>query len=484
MYSGWIKPFKNDLSDIQWRQYRASLPKLMLGLSLYTLASRALQKRPSDATACCFSPLQHTFRVAASILFLFVLHGAYAVHVITALCGHYLITTATAGQATIGPIAIWGFPAAVWFAGRLADGVPWSTIAPPLGFLDAYGGPVRWHIGFNLLLLRMVSWGLDMHWTRLWQKGLHTPSGALSPSPRGLHTATLATIATPQRTHACTPPLGMALLRPPCHACRSQRADEGVHGRAAQLQHPDGARPAARAPRRRLVLAADAHRVLPLPAAVPHRPHHHLQRLCVPAAAAEPHHGGPPLPRHPRPLRPQHHKGQHLDTPDPRGRLQGRALLLFAGRIALALLLLEALTHTLYVNALTRFRAWDRVPAAAGAALFDGRAMAALAFYKLIFLWLKFLVVWRVARLFALADGVDPPENMLRNAPAHPCSPAVCAVKPSWDVLGQLHFGLCQLCLGSHAEGEDHPNTPSPRPSETHTAVTCAVVPRAAGPNP
>lgn len=114
--------------------------------------------------------------------------------------------------------------------------------------------------------------------------------------------------------------------------------------------------------------------------------------------------------------------------------MQGRALLLFAGRIALALLLLEALTHTLYVNALTRFRAWDRVPAAAGAALFDGRAMAALAFYKLIFLWLKFLVVWRVARLFALADGVDPPENMLRNAPAHPCTP-LCV--PS------SHLGMC-----------------------------------------
>lgn len=177
LYPGWIPSFKNDLSDIQWRQYRSSLPSLILALSAYTLASQALKKRPTDVTACHFSPAQTSLRIVASILFLFVLHGTYATHVIAALCCHYLISNAAAGHAHIGPVAIWGFPAAVWFAGRLADGLPWRAVAPPLGFLDSYGGPVRWHIGFNLLLLRMVSWGLDLHWTRLWQKGLHTPSG-------------------------------------------------------------------------------------------------------------------------------------------------------------------------------------------------------------------------------------------------------------------------------------------------------------------
>jgi D-alanyl-lipoteichoic acid acyltransferase DltB (MBOAT superfamily) len=29
-------------------------------------------------------------------------------------------------------------------------------------------------------------------------------------------------------------------------------------------------------------------------------------------------------------------------------------------------------------------------------------------------MWLKFLVMWRFFRLWALADGVDPPENMTR----------------------------------------------------------------------
>jgi hypothetical protein len=81
-------------------------------------------------------------------------------------------------------------------------------------------------------------------------------------------------------------------------------------------------------------------------------------------------------------------------------------------RLLFSLLLLEILTHTLYVNSFARFKPWGSL----GNAAFPPLALASIAFFKLIFLWLKFLVIWRVARFFALADGVDPPENMLRYA--------------------------------------------------------------------
>ena len=68
----------------------------------------------------------------------------------------------------------------------------------------------------------------------------------------------------------------------------------------------------------------------------------------------------------------------------------------------------------MYANAFARFHLWTRAPPVDGKDVYSGPAMAALAFYKLIFLWLKFVVIWRVARLFALIDGFDPPENMLR----------------------------------------------------------------------
>ena len=40
--------------------------------------------------------------------------------------------------------------------------------------------------------------------------------------------------------------------------------------------------------------------------------------------------------------------------------------------------------------------------------------MAAGAYIMLKMMWIKFLLIWRFFRLWALADGVDPPENMLR----------------------------------------------------------------------
>jgi len=33
---------------------------------------------------------------------------------------------------------------------------------------------------------------------------------------------------------------------------------------------------------------------------------------------------------------------------------------------------------------------------------------------NLVFIWLKFLTIWRLARSAALLDGIDSPENMNR----------------------------------------------------------------------
>lgn len=37
-----------------------------------------------------------------------------------------------------------------------------------------------------------------------------------------------------------------------------------------------------------------------------------------------------------------------------------------------------------------------------------------MCFLNLVFLWLKFLCIWRVPRTWALFDGIDTPENMGR----------------------------------------------------------------------
>ena len=74
-------------------------------------------------------------------------------------------------------------------------------------------------------------------------------------------------------------------------------------------------------------------------------------------------------------------------------------------RLAVALLLLEVGLHYVYVFSL---------PSAASLLSLPLLALSALVYWTLNAIWLKFLVLWRFFRLFALLDGVEPVENMTR----------------------------------------------------------------------
>lgn len=73
------------------------------------------------------------------------------------------------------------------------------------------------------------------------------------------------------------------------------------------------------------------------------------------------------------------------------------------------MVLLEAWTHLLYFNAIARFHVWQRLPA-----VFSPLQVATGALWVLVFMWLKFTVLWRVARLGAMAAGLYVPENIRR----------------------------------------------------------------------
>ena len=171
-YISWIPQSRLDLSDIQWRLYRSSLPQLIIALCFYSIPSQLLQSRPDELSHCHFNPLQHAFRIISAIVFLVGLHGSFALHVLAACLLHYVCTKSALKQRTLCPLIAWTVPSAVWLLARLHDGLPFSKVLPVLEFLDAYSGPVRWQIGFNLLALRMISWSMDCHWSWLWHRGL------------------------------------------------------------------------------------------------------------------------------------------------------------------------------------------------------------------------------------------------------------------------------------------------------------------------
>ncbi|KAL2755072.1 hypothetical protein ACRALDRAFT_2106824 [Sodiomyces alcalophilus JCM 7366] len=79
---------------------------------------------------------------------------------------------------------------------------------------------------------------------------------------------------------------------------------------------------------------------------------------------------------------------------------------LYAVRFGLVLVAMELVLHFDYVNAMSLASpVWSDYTAA---------QLALLSFMNLHIIWLKLLLPWRLFRLWALLDGIDPPENMIR----------------------------------------------------------------------
>ncbi|RCI07976.1 hypothetical protein L249_7819, partial [Ophiocordyceps polyrhachis-furcata BCC 54312] len=75
-------------------------------------------------------------------------------------------------------------------------------------------------------------------------------------------------------------------------------------------------------------------------------------------------------------------------------------------RFLLALLAMEIVLHFDYVGAIAKAGPkWSTYTAA---------QLSLLSLFNLHIIWLKLLLPWRLFRLWALVDGIDPPENMVR----------------------------------------------------------------------
>lgn len=63
-------------------------------------------------------------------------------------------------------------------------------------------------------------------------------------------------------------------------------------------------------------------------------------------------------------------------------------------------------------------------------ASFQPEILALFVYAILLIMWLKFLVIWRLFRLWALCDGVEPPENM--QVRVHRCTGVGATAKRVW----------------------------------------------------
>lgn len=79
--------------------------------------------------------------------------------------------------------------------------------------------------------------------------------------------------------------------------------------------------------------------------------------------------------------------------------------MIYGARLGFCLLTMEFLLHFMYVVAVSKTRAWE------GNTPFQ---ISMIGLFNLNIIWLKLLIPWRLFRFWALLDGIDPPENMIR----------------------------------------------------------------------
>jgi hypothetical protein len=157
---GWLFGRQVDLSDAQWRGFRTPFPTL-LGAALVTAPLVAVARRTLGPNAM---PAFHALYGAVVAAYL---HGARSLWILSLLCAHYCVCRVFAGRPRIGLAAVW-VSALAALAAVQYTAQDWSFAGVGLPFLapldKAFQGILpRWWVHFNLLVLRLISFGADLH---------------------------------------------------------------------------------------------------------------------------------------------------------------------------------------------------------------------------------------------------------------------------------------------------------------------------------
>ncbi|KAL6594562.1 hypothetical protein ACP70R_040917 [Stipagrostis hirtigluma subsp. patula] len=149
----------NDLSDAQWRNFRGNLPILTIVMGAFLILVNTLRYcygLKGRGTALLWLIL--------SLSYLCYLHGACVAFILLISSINYFIVKLFARNRYCTAL-IWSFNLSVLILNRVYEGYSFSLFGQKLAFLDNYRGTFRWHICFNFVVLRMISFGCDYCWT-------------------------------------------------------------------------------------------------------------------------------------------------------------------------------------------------------------------------------------------------------------------------------------------------------------------------------
>jgi len=310
---GWMFGRPVDNSDAQYRGFRNNFIPLTLAAGAFLLA-KFFRTRIHGATASPDNMYLLPFNLGASVVMLIALHGTSALKIFVILTGNYLISKSFGGSKS-GPICSWIFNVVVIFLNDWYSGYRFGEFASSLAFLDSFEGIYpRWHLSFNITMLRLVSFSMDYYWACNATAGAAEVIAVLNEKQR-------QTVAHPEAMYSYLNYLSYALYPP-------------------------------------LYLA------------------------------------GPILSFNDYIW--QHRKPLNITRSTVSGYLT---------RFVVSLLTMEFILHFMYVVAIKDTKAWTGDTPA---------QIAMIGFWNLIIVWLKLMLIWRFFRLWAMAAGIEAPENVIR----------------------------------------------------------------------
>lgn len=200
-----------DTSDHQWNVFRSNLPMLGALVILWCLASHFYNRylfptsRPSSPRPIPSTQHRTTFILLFAFPLLLVLHGTSVFKMLVILGINYQISKLSLVGGKLGkaaPLIAWGFNLAVLFGNEICEGYRWSSLSAELAFLvsdsvvqcsrsstlilvglsfskdaDSIKGILpRWHINWNITMLRLVSFDMDYYWACTANPSLSNPS--------------------------------------------------------------------------------------------------------------------------------------------------------------------------------------------------------------------------------------------------------------------------------------------------------------------
>ncbi|GAA5864357.1 hypothetical protein JCM3774_002762 [Rhodotorula dairenensis] len=417
---GWLFGLKVDVSDHQYYLFRSKLPllvALMLSHVALSRGYRLLARRLSstlDPEAPRYSPqkardVRVWFSAAFSLLLLAAFHGTSLPKILAILYANYRIARLGSSDHEHGlrdwksggpgrlrwrrewtPYATWAFNIAVLFANNLGEGYYYGSISHRLAFLDEYKGLLpRWHINWNISMLRLVSFNMEWYWASSAAMGASLSAAGeadavLPEPPTSPQIKAVGERARRPRASICSEldPSPLAgnysfilylayVLYPPLYLAGPIMTYPSF---VSQLASPPPPSPSS-------VTSADGTGTALNSNGATAAGESKVKNL-APAMVVI-----------------KEEKGADETSP--------RALVAYAIRFLACLLTMELVLHTMYVVALKD----------SGSGWWNGMSPAEVSlvgFWNLIVVWLKLLLPWRLFRLWSLLDGIVPPENMIR----------------------------------------------------------------------